>query len=64
MFDKLAPGAHSTVTGLVTLLAVANNMAAIRDNITKGLDPQKNVLFVIFNGVSIQEDINHLMHIY
>lgn len=52
MFDKLAPGAHSTVTGLVTLLAVAKNMAYIRDNIIKGSDPQKNILFVIFNGVS------------
>lgn len=50
MFDKLAPGAHSTVTGLVTLLAIAKSMASIRNNITKDSDLQKNVLFIIFNG--------------
>ena len=52
MFDKLAPGAHSTVTGLVTLLAIAKSMASLRENITKSFDPKKNVLFILFNGVS------------
>lgn len=52
MFDKLAPGAHSTVTGLVTLLAIAKSMASLRENITKSSDPEKNVLFILFNGVS------------
>lgn len=52
MFDKLAPGAHSTVTGLVTLLAVAKSMTSLSENITKGSDTEKNVLFILFNGVS------------
>ncbi|KFM67717.1 Nicastrin, partial [Stegodyphus mimosarum] len=52
MFDKLAPGAHSTVTGLVTLLTVAKNMADLREEILKkkGPSPDRNVLFIIFNG--------------
>lgn len=52
MFDKLAPGAHSTVTGLVTLLAVAESMSYIRKEKFKENIPDKNVLFIIFNGVS------------
>lgn len=51
MFDKLAPGAHSTVTGLVTLLTVANNMASLREKILeKEKAKDKNILFIIFNG--------------
>ncbi|KAG8191953.1 hypothetical protein JTE90_007748 [Oedothorax gibbosus] len=51
MFDKLAPGAHSTVTGLVALLTVAKNMADLKEKILKkkGLEG-KNILFIIFNG--------------
>lgn len=53
MFDKLAPGAHSTVTGLVTLLTVAKKMALLKKEILQKKDLQgKNILFVIFNGVS------------
>lgn len=53
MFDKLAPGAHSTVTGLVTLLAVAKNMESLKDEIETALKGkvEKNILFIIFNGV-------------
>ncbi|GIX85870.1 nicastrin [Caerostris extrusa] len=51
MFDKLAPGAHSTVTGLVALLTVAKNMAGLRKKILeKETAKDKNILFVIFNG--------------
>ncbi|XP_054719856.1 nicastrin-like [Uloborus diversus] len=52
MFDKLAPGAHSTVTGLVTLLTVAKNMVNLKKKIVEklGSKPAKNILFIIFNG--------------
>ncbi|XP_071037443.1 nicastrin isoform X2 [Parasteatoda tepidariorum] len=52
MFDKLAPGAHSTVTGLVTLLAVAKNMESLKSEIELALKGkvEKNILFIIFNG--------------
>ncbi|CAL1287374.1 unnamed protein product [Larinioides sclopetarius] len=51
MFDKLAPGAHSTVTGLVTLLSIAKNMDSLRKKISEKEEAKnKNVLFVIFNG--------------
>ncbi|GBL82018.1 Nicastrin [Araneus ventricosus] len=51
MFDKLAPGAHSTVTGLVTLLSIAKNMDSLRKRISEKEEAKnKNVLFIIFNG--------------
>lgn len=53
MFDKLAPGAHSTVTGLVTLLTVAKKMDLLKKEILEKKDLQgRNIIFIIFNGVS------------
>uniref|UniRef100_A0A2R5LKX3 Nicastrin n=1 Tax=Ornithodoros turicata TaxID=34597 RepID=A0A2R5LKX3_9ACAR len=48
IFDNIAPGADSSVTGFVTLLSVAQLLKLMNGN--SGPVPQKNVLFAIFNG--------------
>lgn len=49
MFDNISPGADSAVSGLVTLMLVAEALYKMKDEIAKsGTD--KNVLFVIFQG--------------
>lgn len=52
LFDRLAPGAHSAVTGLVTFLTVAHTMAQIRDEVLEHMNFRNltNILFIIFNG--------------
>lgn len=47
MFDGIAPGADSTVTGLVALLAIAEVLSKFKDSYKN-----KNVMFVLFNGES------------
>lgn len=49
LFDNIAPGADSSVTGFVTLLAVADLLQRMNGNRT-ATDHQKNVLFILFNG--------------
>lgn len=46
MFDGLVPGADSAVSGIVTLLSIANTLAKIVDT-TK---LQRNVVFALLNG--------------
>ncbi|CAN7980301.1 unnamed protein product [Ixodes pacificus] len=49
LFDNLAPGADSSVTGMVTLLVAAQMLKQLRDAHPADT-PKKNVLFLIFNG--------------
>ena len=43
-----APGADSTITGLVTLLAVAEAIGKVKEDISKTDRP---IMFTFFNGV-------------
>lgn len=49
MFDGVGPGADSTVTGLVTLLAVAEALSKIKEEFRSN---KTNVMFALFNGES------------
>lgn len=49
LFDNLAPGGHTSVTGLVTFLSVAHTMTKLKEYL-KLENPEKNILFTIFNG--------------
>ncbi|XP_045626473.1 LOW QUALITY PROTEIN: nicastrin [Procambarus clarkii] len=49
MFDNISPGANSAVSGLVVLMAAANALNELKDDILSS-ENDKNVLFVIFQG--------------
>ena len=50
MFDELSPGA-SSVTGLVTLMAVAQTLSSLREKIKMNQkDKDVNMIFAIFDG--------------
>lgn len=49
MFDNISPGANSAISGLVTLMIVAEAIYKMKEEISKsGTD--KNVLFIIYQG--------------
>lgn len=47
MFDNISPGADAAVTGLVTLLAVAEALSSYKTEIAQS---NKNIMFVLFEG--------------
>ena len=51
MFNDISPGANSAVTGLVTLLLVAEAINKVRDTLIENSN-DKNIMFVLFEGES------------
>ncbi|XP_023209668.1 nicastrin-like [Centruroides sculpturatus] len=49
LFDNLAPGGHTAVTGLVTLISIAHTLTKLKEYL-KSENLDKNILFTIFNG--------------
>ena len=47
MFDNISPGANAAVTGLVTVLAIAEALAQFKQDFE---DLDKNVMFILFEG--------------
>ena len=50
MFEDIAPGVDSSITGVITLLAVIHTMAKVKQNLTK--ESANPIMFTFFNGVS------------